>query len=149
MVEMPMWVAIIVIAAAGSIGGFGNAIVTDNGFLFPKKDTLNGGGILRPGFIGNIGIGAISAVISWSLYGPAGTRLLTDSVSPTLAAFGGAILVCVGGARWLTNEVDKSLLRTAAMNAAASPTPSPKLAAELASATPAAAVQLTASLPKE
>jgi hypothetical protein len=140
-----MWAAILVIAFAGAIGGFGNALVTDNGFLFPKMDRS---GALRPGFTGNVGIGALAALISWSLYGSAGARLLTDNVSPTLAAFGGAILVGVGGARWLSNEVDKSLLRTAAMNAAASPTSSVTVAAELASATPAAAAELTARLPK-
>jgi hypothetical protein len=146
MIEMPMWAAIILIAVAGAVGGFGNALISDNGFLMPKRDSVNGGTILRPGFVGNAVIGALGATISWALYGPAGNRLLTDSVSPTLAAFGGAILVGVGGARWLSNEVDKSLLRAAAINAAASPTPSPKLAVELANATPAAAAQLTAKL---
>jgi len=148
MITMPVWAAILVIAAAGGIGGFGNALVTDNGFLFPKTDRVNGAGILRPGFLGNIVIGALSGGISWALYGPAGTTLLTDMASPTLAAFGGALLIGVGGARWLSNEVDKQLLRTAVVNAAASPTPSPKVAAELISATPAEAVRLTAKLEK-
>jgi hypothetical protein len=149
MLEMPMWAAIVTIAVAGAIGGIGNALISDNGFLFPKTDQVGGGGILRPGFLGNIAIGAMAAVISWALYGSTGTKTLTDTVSPTVAALGGAMLIGVGGARWLTNEVDKSLLRTAAMNAAASPTPSLKVAAELASATPAAAAKLTAALPKE
>jgi hypothetical protein len=33
----------------GVLGGMVNAILSDNGFVFPKKE----GGILRPGFLGN------------------------------------------------------------------------------------------------
>ncbi len=45
MFEMPMWVALVTIATAGAIGGFGNALISDNGFFFPKTDQVGGGGI--------------------------------------------------------------------------------------------------------
>ena len=41
-----------------------------------------------------------------------------DPYSLSLSGFVGAVLVGVAGARWLTNEVDKSLLKAAASQAA-------------------------------
>jgi hypothetical protein len=71
------------------------------------------GGILRPGWLGNALIGGVAASVSWSLYGPfagvsitAATGIETATKGDlTLAAIGGAILVGVAGARWLSNEV--------------------------------------------
>jgi len=84
--------------------------------------------IIRPGFAGNILLGAAAAFISWGLYGAfsnaivygAVTGLGTDEISVSISSIAGAVLVGIGGARWLTNEVDKKLLRTAAAAAAAS-----------------------------
>jgi hypothetical protein len=58
----------------------------------------------------------------------------------TLSAFVGAVLVGVAGARWLTNEVDKSLLRTTAVEAASS-AGNPRLAERIALASPAGALR--------
>jgi hypothetical protein len=54
----------------------------------------------------------------------------------------GALLVGVAGSRWLTSEVDKSLLRMAAVNAAKGK-PNPEHAEALAIAAPAEAFRLT------
>jgi hypothetical protein len=76
-------------------------------------------------------IGAVAAFISWGLYGAfSGVMVysssngiaLSSEIGLTISAISGAVLVGIGGARWLTNEVDKSLLRTAAATAAASRT---------------------------
>ena len=40
-------------------------------------------------------------------------------MSLSLSAVSGAILIGIGGAKWLTNETDKRLLKTAAVTAAA------------------------------
>jgi uncharacterized membrane protein (DUF2068 family) len=64
----------------------------------------------------------------------------------TLSAFGAAILVGVAGARWLTSEVDKSLLRAAGVEVAKQ-TSSESLVAAMASATPAAALNAVRTPP--
>ena len=119
------------IALAGAVGGVVNALMTDNGFALPKSEpTSTGTTVLRPGYLGNVLIGAVAAVVSWGLYGPfsayfiAGTpQAMATNASPdrvglSLASLVGGVLIGVGGARWLSNEVDKNLLRAAAAQAA-------------------------------
>lgn len=113
---MAIWALLVVVFSAGVLGGTINALISDNGFVFPVRMD----GILRPGWIGNALIGGVGAAVSWSLYGPlAGVSVVsaaggsTPKGELTLAAIGGAILVGVAGARWLSNEVDKKLLRAA------------------------------------
>lgn len=97
----------------------------------PRKSPVNGAngvGIWRPGYIGNILIGAVAAIVSWGLYGPFSAAYLfgtspVPETTPqkfglTLSAFVGAVLVGVGGAKWLSDEVDKRLLKAAASEAA-------------------------------
>jgi hypothetical protein len=112
---------------SGAVGGIINALVSDNGFIKPREETLENETIVRPGFAGNILLGAVAAFISWGLYGAFSNAVVfgasdsgTEEISVTISAIAGAILVGIGGARWLTNEVDKKLLRKAAVTAAAS-----------------------------
>ncbi len=146
---MSIWLIIGTVGLAGAIGGVLNALMSDNGFVLPRSSETEDGKILRPGYLGNIFIGAIAAVISWGLYGPFadypmlnGGKPPSDKLELTLAAFVGAILVGVGGARWLTNEVDKTLLRAAASQAAAGGA-NVDIAAKLSMASPARALELT------
>lgn len=125
---MPMLIPIGVIMLSGAVGGIINALVSDNGFVKPSEETAGEVTIVRPGFAGNILLGAVAAFISWGLYGAfsntvlfgTATGLGTDDITVSIASIAGALLVGIGGARWLTNEVDKKLLRTAAATAAAS-----------------------------
>jgi hypothetical protein len=141
---MAVWTLLLIVFGAGLIGGVINALMSDNGFMFPKQQD----GILRPGWIGNALIGGVAAAISWSLYGPlAGVSIVAATGEGTaatgeltLAAVGGATLVGIAGARWLTNEVDKSLLRAAGVEAAKR-NPTDELVTKLATASPAAALQ--------
>jgi hypothetical protein len=141
-------VMLVAVGIAGAVGGVINALMSDNGFLLPRKEqTSNGNVILRPGCAGNAVIGAIAAIISWGLYGPLATQILVgteealkgnagiDKIGLSLASFVGAVLVGIGGARWLSNEVDKTLLRATAAEAAAKQ-PSPALAQRILIATP-------------
>ena len=52
------------ICFAGSmLGGASNALISDNGFLVPKKETGSGGQVIwRPGIIGNIPIGLLGGL---------------------------------------------------------------------------------------
>jgi len=147
------------IGVGGAIGGIVNALMTDNGFLMPRTEsTSSGASILRPGCLGNALIGAIGALVSWGLYGPFATRIIIgaddavqaaggDKIGLSLASFVGAILVGVGGARWLSNEVDKTLLRATAAEAA-SKQASPALAQKVTAATPAQALKIAQAEPK-
>ncbi len=111
---------------AGTIGGSVNALLSDNGFMLPTRIDEAGYRIIKPGYLGNMFVGGIAALVSWGLYGPyAAINLIGADNSPfqnlpgvTLASFVGGILVGIAGARWLSNEVDKTLLRAAASEAA-------------------------------
>ena len=149
---MSLWLALLIIFLAGAVGGVVNALISDNGFILPRTEQTGEGGIIRPGFLGNILIGGIAACVSWGLYGPfAAVTIVGGPASGAgsggaaagllLSSLVGAVLVGVGGARWLTNEVDKKLLRAAAGAAAGTP-PSSDLAAKMANATPAGALRM-------
>ena len=101
----------LLIMSAGAVGGALNAYFADHGL---KRPTVVNG-IWCPGALGNIIVGALSAVVSWALYG---SGAVVDIAKPTprelislrLTALAGALLVGVAGARWLSNQVDKALL---------------------------------------
>jgi hypothetical protein len=152
-----MWLLLLYVTLAGAVGGVVNALVTDKGFLLPSKEQVDALTIYRPGWIGNVIIGAIAAAISWGLYGPlaayyiAGTaEALKRNTSPeqiglALSSLVGAVLIGVGGARWLTNEVDKSLLKAAASKAASAQS-TPSASQQIALASPIQAFNIAKSM---
>lgn len=151
---MSIWLILSIICLCGAIGGVVNALLTDNGFLLPQAATVDQLKIIRPGFFGNIIISAVAAGISWGLYGPfnvavvlgttpAGTQPLQPNL--TMSALVGAVLVGIAGAKWLTNEVDKKLLKAAATTAV-SAQPQPAAHQQMMLATPAQALSLAKEL---
>ena len=90
---MFLWKYMTIIFAFGAFGGVVNALLTDNGFILPKKEQQ-------------------------------------DNTK-------------ISGARWLTNEVDKKLLRAAASKAA-SGQPSDQKAIRISAALPAEALRIAA-----
>lgn len=155
-----MWLMLLYVSIAGAVGGVVNALMTDNGFILPKSEDVEGKmSILRPGYIGNILIGAVGAVVSWGLYGPlssvliAGTtEALEKNVSPdqvglSLASLVGAVMIGVAGARWLTSEVDKNLLKAAASQAAGANS-SAGDSQRIALASPAQALNIAKTMPR-
>lgn len=120
---MSLLVLLACVAGAGMAGGVANALLSDNAFLLPRRENMDGRLVIRPGALGNAVMGGLAAAITWGLYGPVAAVNLfgaTDAEEHglTLSALVGAMLAGVAGARWLTNEVDKSLLRQAASDAA-------------------------------
>jgi hypothetical protein len=152
-----LWL-LLFIFIAGAIGGVVNALMTDNAFILPKAEITKGNTkIYRPGVLGNIIISGVAACISWGLYGPFSTIFIIggqiaepDTPQPgiTLATFVGAILVGIAGARWITTEVDKSLLRATAVNTASSVANS-QLATQLAMVNPAEAFRISQDIDKK
>lgn len=111
--------------------------------------------IVRPGYLGNVVTGAIAAGISWGLYGPAADLAILRMGAPpaaaevaslSLSALVGAALVGIGGARWLSNEVDKRLLKAAAGEAAQAKQ-SPDATRAMMAASPAQALEIAKSMP--
>ena len=146
---MFLWKYMAIIFASGAVGGIVNALMTDNGFTLPRTEAQGKVSIIRPGFLVNVFIGGVAALVSWGLYGPfAAVFIIGGTNDPGIASTGlslssivGALLVGIGGARWLTNEVDKKLLRAAA-SLAASGEPSNKKALQISAATPADALKI-------
>jgi hypothetical protein len=117
------------IAAAGAAGGLLNAGLSGAGLMLPEVVNLPGGLAVLPGFLGNVFVGAVAAVISFGLYGSfAGVTLFRASgpggqqpgpaptpapppvsMQLTLAALAGALLVGFSGGRWVTAEADRQL----------------------------------------
>ena len=148
---MFLWKYMTIIFAFGALGGVVNALLTDNGFILPKKEQRDNTKIIRPGFLVNIFIGGVAALVSWGLYGPfAAVFIIGGTNDPNLYSTGlslssvvGGLLVGVGGARWLSNEVDKKLLRAAA-STAASGQPNDQKAIRISAAPPAEALRIAA-----
>jgi hypothetical protein len=131
-----MLVLIFFIVLMGAIGGMVNALLSDNGFFLPKSRRVDGQKIVRPGFIGNMFIGAVSAFVSWALYGPLASVAISGppngapqnseiQTGLTLSSLGGVVLIGIAGSRWLTNEIDKTILKSATVMAARSQASNP------------------------
>lgn len=146
------------VAVAGAVGGVINALTSDNGFALPRRESTTGGGhVLRPGFLGNLLLGIVAALLLFGLYGPLKDVVIAGERSPTggeeeaplhnlsLSALAGAVLTGVGGARIITSEIDKRLLKAAAAEAAGAP-PDVGKAAQIANATPASALNIAKTM---
>jgi uncharacterized YccA/Bax inhibitor family protein len=119
---MNPWICALLISTAGAVGGVINALLTDNKFFLPRKEK---NGIICPGIISNIFIGATAAFSSWSFYGSGASIELAKAsatsrqeISLTFGALAGAFIVGVAGAKWLTNEIDKRFLKESVREAA-------------------------------
>ena len=113
---MNPWTCAGLVLLAGGFGGVVNALITDNAFILPQSKRA----IWCPGFLTNVLIGAFAAFASWALYGSgvgielakqAAQNAPRNEISLTFGALAGAFLVGVAGAKWITNEVDKKLLK--------------------------------------
>jgi hypothetical protein len=142
-VSSSVWAVLGYIALAGGAGGLINALLGDTqGVALPNFKS----GILRPGFIGNLVLGAFASVVTWGLYGPLKDAVLigpqpagTVSSTLTLTALVGAAVAGAGGAKVVTSQVDKQFLRAAASGAAAKGA-NTTLARTLSVASPSAAL---------
>jgi hypothetical protein len=110
------------ILLAGGIGGLLNAYLSEGGFRPPGQVDSGNGTILKPGWLGNVGVGALTASFSWSFYGPFAGNVVVGpkpgtqgDITLTLGAIAMAFLVGVGGARLLSSYVDKELFKATAI----------------------------------
>jgi hypothetical protein len=103
-----------IILITGAFGGLINAILSENGFILPHEEESENVNIIIPGVIANILTGAAAGFVFWGLT-EANTMFIVYGPIKEGAEMAGS-----AGARYLTNEVDKRLLKAAAANAAAS-----------------------------
>ena len=102
----------------------------------PKKIQQKGGDVIwRPGWIANMIIGALAALVSCSLYGPMASVDVTSGEPFVLtgSVLGGAVLLGILGARFFKAETDKIILKSTAITAAKAPG-SEELASKIAAA---------------
>lgn len=142
---------------AGTVGGIVNALLSNNAFILPKREvTGTDNKAFRLGFLGNMFISGVAACISWGLYGPFASETIlggglqanelgSSMLGLSLSALVGAVLVGIAGARWITNEVDKVLLRAAASEAAQAQSDQDK-ATQIALASPVGALKIAQSM---
>ena len=137
-----------IIALCGAIGGAINAIITDNGFILPREENSQNASIIIPGVITNILMGGASGFLYWgfteanslfTVYGPAAPG--TEEIKISVYSIAMVILVGATGSRYLTTEIDKRLLKAAAISAAAA-RPSQEDAQKMANATPIQAFRI-------
>ena len=147
-----VWLFGLCVFGAGALGGLINALIHEQRLVLPSTTRGEGARVFLPGFLGNVVIGGVAACVSWAVYGPlSGVVVIGGPEAPaiaglTLGVLGGAVLVGIAGARWLTNESDKRLLRATAVQAALRER-NPDMAGRLASATPTEALKLVQSSP--
>src|SRR5207253_959331 len=67
----PMWTVLLLVGIAGALGGLLNSLVGGITLLLPQFAIVEGSRVIVPGFLGNVLVGAIAAVLSYALYGSA------------------------------------------------------------------------------
>lgn len=140
----------------GLVGGAVNALVPGIAGSEPQPNA--GSNVGAPGVLGNALIGGAAALISWGMHGPVSAMVIFSVPSaasarppgdptvqatpqPVLTVVGAcsALLMGIGGARWISSEVARVQLREAGRLAAMS-NPNQHLATMIATAPPAAAL---------
>jgi hypothetical protein len=130
-----LWLVTLLI---GGAGGALNALLSDRARLWPSVLTLTPGGtrVVRIGIVGNILTGAAAAVcIYWAIQAAGSTLIAKGGLGLLLLGCSNLFIAFVT-ARWVTNEVDKAVLRQAVFKAASAPAAHPDTVGEMELAPP-------------
>lgn len=109
---MQVYSIALVVSGCGAIGGFVNALLAGELHL-PHRES---GNLYSPGWIGNVVIGAVAALVFWGLYGPLakvavlGATSASEHIAFTVAELAGSVVTGIGGGRILSSEVEKKAL---------------------------------------
>jgi hypothetical protein len=105
---MSLITSLLLVAFLGAAGGIGNCLLA-GGFERWAYDAAKN--IWRPGWLGNVLIGAFAALVVWALYGPISGQSIVSGANATfplpVAQIGGSILVGISGAKILSALADK------------------------------------------
>ena len=95
---------IILVGLLGALGGLTNCFMA--GELSPARRDPNTG-VWRPGWIGNVLIGGVAAVVVWGIYGPSASvdiiRGNLEDVSLSIAQLFSSLAIGFSGGRILTD----------------------------------------------
>src|SRR5438477_10902478 len=107
-----MLVALLVIAGLGAVGGLVNCAIAQE-FALPHIDRE--AKVWRPGWIGNVVVGAVAAPVIWGMYGPLAGHAINaaDKLDLTLAQVFVSVVIGLGGGGILTVEAQKQAERVA------------------------------------
>jgi hypothetical protein len=98
----------ILVGLVGAVGGFANCLVADE-FVPPQRDPKTR--IWRPGWIGNVLVGGIAAILIWGLYGPCASIDIFwgdfKNISLTMGQLVSSLGVGFSGGRILTDFAGK------------------------------------------
>jgi hypothetical protein len=125
------------IVLMGGLGSLVSAFVGDSGWHLPMLDN----GIFRPGYLGNMLVGALAALASWGMQ--KATVLIGSSpgqLSFSTADMANAIVIGFGGASWFKSQLEKVILQKTAV-VAASKQGDPVAAGQIATSTPMEALK--------
>jgi len=94
----------ILIGAMGAIGGIINCVIADE-FKMPMFDKEKR--IWRPGWIGNVLVGAVAALVVWAMYGPLSSVDIANPEMPkaltlNLQQLFISVIIGIGGGNILT-----------------------------------------------
>jgi hypothetical protein len=131
------WIILLIVVAAGAIGGFVNVFIGDSGLHLPTIEN----GVFRPGFVGVIFIGGVAALTAWAsgkAYVLIGSPL--DQIPLETSDIARGILIGFGGAKWFKSELEKDVFQKAA-SIAASKNADPAAAATIGSSSPFTALE--------
>lgn len=98
----------LLVLACGGLGGLVNALLAGDLHLPHREET-----IYSPGWIGNVVVGAVAALVFWGLYGPMAKVAVIGNTAPdvpvafTIAELAGSVVTGIGGGRILSSEVEK------------------------------------------
>jgi hypothetical protein len=105
---MTIWQIILLIAGFGAIGGIVNSAISGE-FNYPRLDPA--AKVWRPGWIGNVLVGAVAALVVWGVYGPLASYDLvagtTIELHLTVAQLLTSLVVGLSGGKILTLMAEK------------------------------------------
>jgi hypothetical protein len=134
------------IAGAGAIGGALNALATDNTHPWPSHDAGAGGRrLVRPGLAGNVMAGAGLSACTFCIFAGNACARWASAGDAMVTLIAGLVLGSMG-ARSITNESDKRLLRAAVSKAAAAPAADPATIREMELLPPYAVLKTATAL---
>lgn len=111
-VFMTILLLILFVAFLGAVGGVANCAIAGE-FVLPHHDKTTG--IWRPGWVGNVIVGAIAAICVWGLNGPLSSYDLfsvgSQNIPFTISQLVSSIVVGLGGGNILTQLAQKQAER--------------------------------------
>jgi len=114
---------ICIVGLLGALGGITNCLIAGE-LVLPQFDKTTG--VWRPGWIGNVLVGLVAALVVWGANGPfASFDILRDlsqnaDLNFTVANLVSSIVVGLGGGNILTQYAQKKAMRTTNIELASS-----------------------------